>query len=224
MKNQYFTDEQIEVLKNNAQLVFTDEQVLQILLPTPEEHIEENENESGEKYKSVKGSYVKERLNFIFGFGWEFEILSEQTHNNGEVVVKGKLNLPTKKGNYISRSQFGKHQTTTEMIKSGNRTEWKTKNVGNAYKSATTDCLKKCASEFGFFWDIYQQEQPEEFKTEVVKPISYQEKKILERFETALKKCKTKESLEEVIIKLSQNELTEAQESIISDYREKLSK
>ncbi len=74
-----------------------------------------------------------------------------------------------------------------------------------------------------FFWDIYQQEEPE-IKEEPKKEVSYQEQKINERFEIHLKKCKTKESLKDVIIKLSTNGLTESQESIIEQYRKKLSK
>jgi len=95
--------------------------------------------------------YVVERLNDVFGhFGWDFEIV-EKGQEGTMVWVLGKLtiyNLTINKepnvmnGTYVIREklsfkeQFGMGEVKKDM------------SLGDAYKSATTDAIGKCASWF----------------------------------------------------------------------------
>lgn len=149
----------IAELKNVGETPLTDQQVLLINEPTPDTEIEIKKDEDGNTYKSVKSYYIKKRLNLIFGFNWRLKVLrSEYYANAGEVVVHGKLILHTKGGDIV-REQFGK--ATVEYSKKAQRTSAAPSNLGNAFKAAASDCLKKCASEIGIAFDIYNQDRPE---------------------------------------------------------------
>ena len=86
--------------------------------------------------------YIK-RLNSAFDYQWSFEVLDERIES-GFVVVKGKL---TAEG--ISKVQYGTSQVTVNK-KSGDISQ-----IGDDYKSAASDALKKCCSLFGIGLHLY---------------------------------------------------------------------
>ena len=97
----------------------------------------------------------------MFGWDWDFEIIDEKILIEAkEVVVKGRLTCRTN-GRTITKMQFGNKDI---IFKKGTNTPL---SVGNDLKAATTDCLKKCASEIGIASDIYNKEDFNEVHIEV---------------------------------------------------------
>lgn len=213
MKNNLFTPSE---LKSMQASVFTEEQIKLINAKTPKSEVEIKTDKNGFTYKSVKASYIKRRMNLIFGFNYSFEIKSHEfIQASKEVLVEGRLTIHTI-SRKVYREQFGQHylQTTTEPAGSGSKSF--PSDIGNGYKAAASDCFKKCASEFGICWDIYNQEHAEE-KKEILPELSHAEKKILERLEHFLSGCQTAEDIETVY-----NNFTETTEPQI--YHEELMK
>jgi hypothetical protein len=118
-------------------------------------------SETGEpKYLvGYKPQYITERLNDVFGHeNWDFDIREFGKEGN-EVWVLGKLTIylskiendkdPIMDGPIVrkvlcNKSQFG----TSKVVKADEKAKDSTyeMNLGDAYKSAATDSLGKCAS------------------------------------------------------------------------------
>lgn len=122
-------------------------QVLQMLQRTPEEHIYTRPGKGGKDFQYVTGTYIKKVLNFVFGWNWDFEVV-EHGKEGKQVWVLGKLTVKDSQGHSITKNQFGR--ADIKMLKAGGMVDY-----GNDLKAATTDALKKCASEFGIASDIY---------------------------------------------------------------------
>lgn len=200
---QYLTDEEFANLENPY---FSELQLMLINEPTPEEETEIKEDENGFKYKSVKGSYVKKRLNQIFSFNWDFKIIkTEYFKEANEVITEGELTVLAEKGDIV-KQQYGSSLVATKNVNAAGRNFSKPLNLGHSYKASATDALKKCASEIGLFWDIYSQGFPEPEKfAEGVEELSYEEQKKLERFQHFLDKCATVKAVREFVIKQENN-------------------
>jgi hypothetical protein len=94
----------------------------------------------------------------MFGWDWDFEIMDEKILIDAkEVVVKGKLTCRSN-GKTIVKMQFGNKDI---MFRKGTDIPL---SVGNDLKAASTDALKKCASEIGIAADIYNKEDFREVK------------------------------------------------------------
>ena len=107
-----------------------------------------------DKIKSRKGksgavlSYVEtaeyiRRLNQVFDYNWSFEIVDDRIEGDF-VIVKGKL---VAEG--ITKMQYG----TSLITKSKHDGEMIA--IGDDFKAAASDCLKKCASLFGIGLHLY---------------------------------------------------------------------
>jgi hypothetical protein len=124
---------------------------------TPQEFVKERKGKGGKTFTYVETGYVISQLNKAFTpVGWQFEVLEEKVMTN-EVYVKGKLTIKDYKTGYeVFKTQYG-----TKEIYANNKTP-----IGDLLKSASSDCLKKCASLLGLALDIYWQAtdegQPEE--------------------------------------------------------------
>lgn len=144
---------------------FTAKQYELIYAPTPSNQVFKRPGKGGSDFRYVKGSYVKKRLNWIFGSLWSFEILGEIIDHK-QVIIKGKLTILNKRGEpIITKMQFGRadvkfSKATKEPL-----------DFGNDFKSAATDCLKKCASELGICSDVYAEEEKQEFVDQKLKPV-----------------------------------------------------
>lgn len=147
------TDEIAEPISENKQLAISktwisDKQIMRMVQRTPKEHVYERPAKGGGTWAYVTGNYVEKVLNFVFGFLWDFEIISEE-EKHGQIVVHGKLTVKSADGKTISKSQYGRadikyRKNTNDAL-----------DYGNDKKAAATDCLKKCASLFGIASDIY---------------------------------------------------------------------
>lgn len=89
---------------------------------------------------------IQRRLNDVFGLSWSFEIISEVALTEC-VYVRGRLHFANSKGERQFREQFGAKQV---IFKGGARES----NIGDAFKSAASDCLKKCAQSLGMALDL----------------------------------------------------------------------
>lgn len=121
---------------------------------TPGQHIHEKPGKGGGRFKYVTGAYVKSQLNRLFGFDWNFTVKQFDVKGN-QCIVFGRLegNIRDKDGKVITtlvREQFGRAD-----IKTLKADKTKALDFGNDLKAATTDALKKCASDLGIARDVY---------------------------------------------------------------------
>ncbi len=143
-----------ELTKAGVNLLNT-EQLNFLLQKTPKNHIFKRVAKGGGHWEYVTGVYVKKVLNLVFGWDWSFEIIKHEFDLNiKQAYVLGKLTVHSG-GRDIIKMQFGRadikfKKDTKEPL-----------DIGNDLKAASTDALKKCASELGVASDIYG---PNEFK------------------------------------------------------------
>jgi len=119
---------------------------------TPPSEIRVRVGRGGMKLKYTDGAYVIRTLNQAFGWDWDFVADNEELLlNNGkpfEVKVRGILTVRLN-GQAVTKTQFGCQPI--EMLKSGESPV----SLGDAYKGAATDAMKKCASLLGIALDLY---------------------------------------------------------------------
>lgn len=168
----------MEELSLSGTSLLKPQQVQFLLRRTPKKYIKERPAKGGGKWKYVSGKYVRKCLNLLFGWDWDFDILSE-TIAHGEVVVKGRLTVRVN-GQAIVKTQMGNKEIIYKRVPvlddngipaKDERGKVKMEpgpeplSIGNDMKAAATDALKKCASELGIAADVYSDD--DEF-TEVV--------------------------------------------------------
>lgn len=127
---------------------------------TPKQHLKKRPGKGGGQWDYVTGVYVKKVLNYISGWLWDFEIVDKGDVKVGErivqVWVQGKLTLKrinqeTKQiETTIIKTQFG--GADVKYMKSNTKQPL---DYANDLKAASTDALKKCASELGIASDVY---------------------------------------------------------------------
>jgi len=205
-----------ENLLNKDQLNF-------LFKPTPKAHIYERPAKGGGTWKYVTGSYFKKVLNLMFGWNWDFEIMDEIINlDASQVIVKGRLTIRT--GNQtIIRMQYGRQDIKfkNEYLKDdkgnnivdtrGNPKKFKTTiplDLGNDLKGASTDSLKKCASELGIASDVYA---PNEYKQITI--IEEPDPRSLLELQKMVDNCANTDELQILFDGISQDE-----KEIISDY------
>ena len=125
------------------------EQILQIVQRTPINHIYTRPAKGGGKWDYVTGVYVKKVLNYVFGYMWDFQVV-DKGREGKQIWVQGRLTIRDKGGKVmIIKEQFGRADIKFK------RESKEILDYGNDLKSASTDALKKCASELGIASDIY---------------------------------------------------------------------
>ncbi|MDQ3930068.1 MAG: RAD52 family DNA repair protein [Chloroflexota bacterium] len=146
---------------NEAQVDF-------LLQRTPRHEIKYRQGRGGLQFAYVEHGYVTERLNMVFGFNWDFEVVDKQILEE-EVVVEAKLTVRTPGGQTIVKTQFG--GADIKRHASGNK-NGRPLSVADDLKAAASDALKKCASLLGVGLDLYGRDRPEEAdEVEVQKPV-----------------------------------------------------
>ena len=160
--------------------VLNSKQINKIWTSTPRRFKYSRPAKGGGNWTYVKVSYIRKVLDSISGFNWDFDIETslaeawEVAKLTKQVVVKGKLSIRVKHdGQWVTivKTQFGRADVKFKK----NSTE--TLDIGNDFKSATSDCLKKCASLLGIAADVYESDEfqeisvtdPEEKKSQVNK-------------------------------------------------------
>lgn len=133
---------------------------------TPRNEIRVRVGRGGKQLKYTDGAYVIRTLNQAFGWDWDFVADNEELLlSNGkpfEVKVRGTLTVRLN-GQAVTKTQFGCQPI--EMLKNGESPV----SIGDAYKGAATDAMKKCASLLGVALDLYDSDS--EINTGRPKPV-----------------------------------------------------
>lgn len=181
------TAKELSKVENN---MLNEKQLAFLLAKTPKNHIYKRPGKGGGTWDYVTGTYMKKVLNLMFGWDWSFEVVEHKFDIQlKQAYVLGKLTVNSN-GKSIVKMQFGrveiKFKTEPAFNSDGTPKMAKTKDgkpyqlkettdqpldLGNDLKAATTDALKKCASELGIASDVYA---PMEYKE--IKIISEDEK------------------------------------------------
>jgi len=156
------TKEDLALVEDN---MLNPKQLQQLLKKTPSAYIRKRPAKGGGEWSYVTGGYVKKILNLMFGFLWDFEIIDERIEGE-EVIVKGRLTCRCG-DKAIVKMQYGNKEI---MYKRNTKDPL---SIGNDFKAAATDALKKCASEIGIAADIYNKE---EFKEVTIKGVEQKPK------------------------------------------------
>jgi hypothetical protein len=139
----------ITVLNKSEKQILNKEQLNFLLGKTPETHIYTRPGKGGGQWKFVTGVYVKKVLNSIFGWDWDFEIVSFDVNMAAkQAIVHGKLTCRAN-GATVVKHQFGRADIKIR------KADGAPLDLGNDLKAASTDALKKCASELGIASDVY---------------------------------------------------------------------
>jgi hypothetical protein len=140
---------------NKAQVDF-------LLQRTPKNEIKYRQGRGGMQFAYVEHGYVTERLNLVFGFNWDFEIVDKQILDD-EVIVEARLTVRTPNGQTIVKTQFGGADIKRHAsgAKSG-----RPLSIADDYKAAASDALKKCSSLLGIGLDLYGRDRPFEDEQE----------------------------------------------------------
>ena len=164
----------VEQDKNKLSMVETpisQDQILKIFQKTPADHVYTRPAKGGGTWDYVTGVYVKKVLNYIFGFLWDFEV-KEHGREGDLIWVLGRLTIKNKEGvSLVAKEQFGRAEV---KFKKNSKTPL---DIGNDMKAATTDALKKCASELGIASDIYGKNEFKEVKIVKEEPSKSEQQK-----------------------------------------------
>lgn len=129
--------------------ILNEVQIKSIIAPTPKHIIKTRPGKGGGQWDYVPGWWFKKKLNFVFGFMHDFEILGERVDGDF-ITVKGKLTIRHPKGGIIaSKTDFG---GAAIKYKKGTKDYL---DLPNDFKAAATDALKRCAVQLGFAMDVY---------------------------------------------------------------------
>lgn len=112
---------------------------------TPLEMIETREGRGGQEFYYLRHQYVTEQLNKATGHNWDFEVLRERMDEDC-ITVLGKLTLRVG-GHVVTKSQYG----SSDVKRKKND---KPLSIGDDFKAAASDALKKCASLIGLGLDL----------------------------------------------------------------------
>lgn len=152
-------------------------QLQYLLQKTPKNHIYQRKAKGGGTWDYVTGTYIKKVLNLMFGWDWSFEVVEHKFDLEiKQAYVLGKLTVNSG-GKKIVKMQFGRADIKFLKALDPDTKRRMPLDIGNDLKSATTDSLKKCASELGIASDVYA---PNEFKEIKIVEKSTNEEKLEE--------------------------------------------
>lgn len=124
---------------------------------TPTDQVRLRPGKGGKQLRYVDHAYVTRLLNNAFGWAWDFEILETELISWDnipfEVRCIGRLTVHAN-GATIIKTQCGSQ--AIEFLRDGS----KPVTIGDAYKGAGSDALKKCASLLGIALDMYDSDAP----------------------------------------------------------------
>ena len=119
---------------------------------TPKGEIRWRETRGGKQRPYTDSAYVIRTLNQAFGWDWDWIVDNEELLFNGErpfeVKVRGRLTVRLG-GQAVTKTQFGCQPI--EFLRDGSAPV----SIGDCFKGAASDALKKCASLLGIALDLY---------------------------------------------------------------------
>jgi hypothetical protein len=143
----------VEEKRQQAQL----EAIKQIISQrTPEKEIRTRKGRGGVTFKYTDGAYVIRTLNEALGHNWDFEADNEEVINwqnvPFEVRCRGRLTVRLN-GQAVTKVQYGSQ--LIEFVKDRDGKVIAPVSIGDCFKGAATDAMKKCASLLGVALDLY---------------------------------------------------------------------
>ena len=124
----------------------TAEQVDLLASKTPKHFVLKRKGRGGKSFDYVNINYVIAKLNAIFGFDWDVEVLDKEIGAN-HVYVQVRLKVRFTDGHEIHKDAFG----GSNVKRSGDNII----DISDDLKSAQSDGIKKAASMLGVAWDVY---------------------------------------------------------------------
>lgn len=181
--------------------VLSDQQLRHLFKRTPDKYVRQRPAKGGGTWAYVSGGYIRKCLNLMFGWDWDFEIISESVYPT-QVVVKGKLTARVN-GKAIVKMQYGCKEI---MCRKGTDIPL---NLGNDLKAAATDALKKCAAELGIAADIYNADEFREVDVQVETAEQVNDNKEAKRIADYIQGCSSVDALNNVAGYVERYGLTE---------------
>lgn len=148
------TDRKTKSLSYIAEPVFSEKQLIALVQQTPAKYVKTRQGRGGRQFSYTTVSYVQDRLNQIFGWGWSFQVKDHGQSPQGSLWVLGSLTIldPKTRQIVVTKEQFGSSEYKTGS--NGKEVDY-----ADDLKSATSDALKKCASLLGIALDLYATEE-----------------------------------------------------------------
>lgn len=149
-------NEVIKISKSEISLVeesiLNPRQMSKLIQKTPKKYVSTRPAKGGGTWNYVPVGYFKKVLNLCFGWNWDFQIIRVWSEE-GEAMCHGRLTVHVG-DRVIVKDAIGKKEI---MFKKGTKTPL---SIGNDYKSAESDALKRAANKLGVAADVYN---PNEF-------------------------------------------------------------
>ena len=126
-----------------------------INMPTPRKFILKRPGTGGMKFDYIPGWYAKKCANYVFGFSnYSFEIKKKEIVGLS-AIVEGRLSVsdPKTGRELFHKDDIGGH--AIRFLKNKAHTPENAVDLANDYKAATTDCMKRCMVQIGFWKDVY---------------------------------------------------------------------
>jgi hypothetical protein len=123
-----------------------------MLQTTDSRYVEERKGRGGKMYAYVKGAYMVQCANMAFGFAWTCNV-QQWERTNTEVICMGYIEATI--DNQVVRKYAVGQQDIAYPIDKLNTTPVC---LGDNYKAAQTDMIKKALSYFGIAKDVYSGE------------------------------------------------------------------
>lgn len=105
----------------------------------PDETVRSRPGSFGKQLNYIEGAAVVSRLNDVLDAEWSFVIVEHRVLDTNEVLVLGRLTVLGQ----ITKEAFGRSSPAIS------RETGEVLSAGDAFKAASTDSLKKCASLLG---------------------------------------------------------------------------
>lgn len=189
---------------------FTAEQLSIFYQKTPEDKLMKRPAKGGGTWDFIKTGYAIDTLNRVFGYLWSFEVLTSleeaaKMAGSGVVVVKGRLTVYANRIRLV-KEQFGRCEVKFKTKYDDSLKEKvPTKeflDFGNDMKGAASDALKKCASEFGLFRDVYHKDDFQEMDVISTDEKQQRENEAIEKAKEDMRKAENMAELKGIFCEL----------------------
>jgi len=117
-----------------------------ITRPLPHDKVKKRPGKAGMEFSYITPDFVIETLNEAFNFDWNTRLVYQNMHDN-VAVVGLELSVPSDGQSRVIKQQFGSCEVTRGL------------GVGEAFKGAASDALKKCATLLGLGLELYQSDE-----------------------------------------------------------------
>ena len=131
-----------------------EDQINLLAAPTPQQYIKQREGRGGRTFDYVEFNYVVARLNAIFRYDWDIDVIEQNVYeNSGQIATKVRLTVRFADGDsYAGARAVSKTAWGGSSIKTSSG---KVVDIADDLKASESDAIKKAASMLGLCWDVY---------------------------------------------------------------------